>query len=185
MKLRNKFSNCGPTVKGGQPTTWCRRQRFMFDKLQTCTSMVVGWTGEGGCQESTVKSVEYQTKTRNWCRRRFALSGASSFFRKSQTGEAPERAKRLSPISRLCLIFYKFFPLLNLQVKSVKAKWTDLRTKGMDLIPNRTFSTMRMIRHRTFPSKHELTNGGRGHQTTKNAKKQTQLRRHRHLLCVF
>ena len=33
---------------------------------------------------------------------------------KSQTEEAPERAKRLSPISRLCLIFYKFFPLLNL-----------------------------------------------------------------------
>ena len=27
----------------------------------------------------------------------------------SQTEEAPERAKRLSPISRLCLIFYKFF----------------------------------------------------------------------------
>ena len=26
----------------------------------------------------------------------------------SQTEEAPERAKRLSPISRLCLIFYKF-----------------------------------------------------------------------------
>ena len=27
----------------------------------------------------------------------------------SQTEEAPERAKRLSPISPLCLIFYKFF----------------------------------------------------------------------------
>ena len=33
MKLINKFSSCGPTVKGGQPTTWCRRQRFMFNKL--------------------------------------------------------------------------------------------------------------------------------------------------------
>ena len=33
MKLRKKFSNGGPTVKGGQATTWCRRQRFMFDKL--------------------------------------------------------------------------------------------------------------------------------------------------------
>ena len=33
MKLRNKIWNCGPTVKGGQPTTWCRRQRFMFAKL--------------------------------------------------------------------------------------------------------------------------------------------------------
>ena len=34
---------------------WCRRQRFMFDKH---TSMVVGWTGESGYQESTVKSVK-------------------------------------------------------------------------------------------------------------------------------
>ena len=55
IKLRNKFSSCGPTVKGGQPTTWCRRQRFMFDKH---TSIVVGWTGESGYQESTVKSVK-------------------------------------------------------------------------------------------------------------------------------
>ena len=37
------------------------------------------------------------------------------FVQKSQTEEAPERAKRLSPISRLCLIFYNIFPLLNLQ----------------------------------------------------------------------
>ena len=47
----------------------------------------------------------------------------------------------------------------------------NLRRKGKDLIPNRNFSTMRMIRNRTFPSKDESTNGGRGHQTTKKRKK--------------
>ena len=77
--------------------------------VRQATSMVVGWTGEIRCQESTVKAVK-------------------------QGGH-------------------------------------NLRRKGKDLIPNRNFSTMRMIRHRTFPSKDESTNGGRGHQTTKNAKK--------------
>ena len=46
---------------------------------------------------------------------------------KSQTEEAPERAKRLWPISRLCLIFYKFFPLLNLQYKSMEIYLRDQR----------------------------------------------------------
>ena len=76
--------------------------------VRQATSMVVGWTAESGCQESTVKSV--------------------------------------------------------------KAKWTiSVERKGP--YPHRIFSMMRMIRHRTFPSKDESTNGGRGHQTTKNAKK--------------
>ena len=65
-----------------------------------------------------------------------------------------------------------------------ESKVDDLPRMGKDLITNRTFSTMRMIRHRTFPSKDESTNVDRGHQTTKNAKKQTQRRRRRHLLCV-
>ena len=106
MKLRNKFWNCGPTVKG-QPTTWtwCRRQRFMFAKLPR-------WLSAG--QE------KLDAKSQQW-----------------------------NPWSKV----------------------DNLRRKGKDLIPNRNFSTMRMIRHRTFPSKDESTNGGRGHQTTKNAKK--------------
>ena len=105
MKLRNKFWNCGPTVKGGQPTTWCRRQRFMFAKLPR-------WLSAG--QEKV------DAKSQQW-----------------------------NPWSKV----------------------DKLRRKGKDLIPNRNFSTMRMIRHRTFPSKDESTNGGRSHQTTKNAKK--------------
>ena len=105
MKLRNKFWNCGATVKGGQPTTWCRRQRFMFAKLPR-------WLSAG--QEKV------DAKSQQW-----------------------------NPWSKV----------------------DNLRRKGKDLIPNRNFSTMRMIRHRTFPSKDESTNGGRGHQTTKNAKK--------------
>ena len=33
MNLRKRISKCGPTVKGGQSTTLCRKQRnFMFDK---------------------------------------------------------------------------------------------------------------------------------------------------------
>ena len=58
---------------------------------------------------------------------RFALSGASSVC-ESQTEEAPERAKRLSPISHLCLIFYKFFPLLNLL--GYWHEWTLLEVVG-------------------------------------------------------
>ena len=106
MKLRNKLWNCGPTVKGGQPTTWCRRQRFMFAKL-------LRWLSAGRQEKVDAKSQQWNP----W------------------------------------------------------SKVDKLRRKGKDLIPNRNFSTMRMIRHRTFPSKDESTNGSRSHQTTKNAKK--------------
>ena len=41
---------------------------------------------------------------------------------KSQTEEAPQRAKRLSPISRLCLIFYKYSPLQFL-LSSYRGHW--------------------------------------------------------------
>ena len=44
-----------------------------------------------------------------FCSWSHVLTAFVNFFNKSQTEEAPERAKRLSPISRLCLIFYKFF----------------------------------------------------------------------------
>ena len=62
-------------------------------------------------------------------------------------------------------------PRVNSETR--EARWTISVERERTLSPsgNRNFSTMRMIRHRTFPSKDESTNGGRGHQTTKNAKK--------------
>ena len=60
-------------------------------------------------------------------------------------------------------------PRVNSEIRGNKVD--HLRRKGKDLIPNKTFSTMRMTQHQTFPSKDESTNGGRGHQTTRNQKK--------------
>ena len=53
---------------------------------------------------------------------------------KSQNEEAPERAKRLSPISRLCLIFYKFFLLLNLQSPVVNGKCSHYAKNGYEML---------------------------------------------------
>ena len=103
-EIEIKFSNCGPTVKGGQPTTWCQRQRFMFDKLPR-------WLSAGR---------------------------------------------------------QKVDARVNSEIR--ESKVDNLRRKGKDIISNRIFSTMRMIRHRPFPSKDESTNGGWGHQTTKKRK---------------
>ena len=63
----------------------------------------------------------------------------------------------------------KWMPRVNSEIR--ESKVDNLRRKGKDLIPYRTFCTMRMIRHRTFPFKDESTNGGRGYKTTKKRKK--------------
>ena len=62
-------------------------------------------------------------------------------------------------------------PRVNSETR--EARWTISVERERTLSPsgNRNFSTMRMIRHRPFPSKDESTNGGRGHQTTKKRKK--------------
>ena len=45
----------------------------------------------------------------------------------------------------------KWVPRVNSEIR--ESKVDNLRRKGKDIIPNRTFSSTRMIRHRTFPSK--------------------------------
>ena len=63
---------------------------------------------------------------------------------KSQTEEAPERAKCLSPISRLCLIFYKFFPFFferkkEKSKKLPKGKSDQETKKGKFLVGTQRF----------------------------------------------
>ena len=64
-------------------------------------------------------SKKLRTYGKCWKRKPVSKTTLNLTLRKSQTEEAPERAKRLSTISIscLCLMFWnKFFPLLNLQI---------------------------------------------------------------------